>query len=335
MRAIKLLGILSAFLLAAVAGVAEAQQDNRGTDFMIQRMKDRLKLNDEQAAKLKEIFSSDTDERTKLDDARTAKINAILDADQKKLYEDFRTQSQRGGNRGFTAPGAPGAFGGAQGRPMGAVSIEDAKRDLGLTDEQAEKLKPLYDEFNADLQKRAQELQDKGFQGFNLAESMQKYQDGMKVLADKVRPHLTDEQKPKLEAKMEQMNGILRFLPMMGGRPAGGGAPVRASVEDRVRIAMAALKVENADERAAISELVAKVVKAQYDLEDFLKASREKLAEAAKNRELSDAAVEDRIKEAQEDRRKREKEIAGLQKQLAEVVTNRQELELMAEGILK
>jgi len=110
---------------------------------------------------------------------------------------------------------------------------------------------------------------------------------------------------------------------------------VRPSVEERVRLAMAALKVEKEDERAAIAELVAKVVKAQYDLEDFTKSSREKLAEAAKNRELSDAAVEDRIKEAQEDRRKREKEIAGLQKQLVEVVTNRQELELMALGILK
>ena len=32
--------------------------------------------------------------------------------------------------------------------------------------------------------------------------------------------------------------------------------------------------------------------------------------------------MEDRIKEAQEERRKREKDIAGLQKQLAEVTTN-------------
>jgi hypothetical protein len=84
-----------------------------------------------------------------------------------------------------------------------------------------------------------------------------------------------------------------------------------------------------------VADLVSKIVKAQYELEDFTKSSREKMAEAAKNRELSDAAVEDRIKEAQEDRRKREKEVAGLQKQLAEVVTNRHELELMAQGILK
>ena len=86
---------------------------------------------------------------------------------------------------------------------------------------------------------------------------------------------------------------------------------------------------------AAVTNLVTKIVKAQYELEDFLKTSRERMSEASKNTELSDAAVEDRIKEAQEDRRKREKGISELQKQLTEVVTNRQELELMASGILR
>ena len=78
-----------------------------------------------------------------------------------------------------------------------------------------------------------------------------------------------------------------------------------------------------------------KIVKAQYDREDYTKSSRDRLSEAAKNRDLNDTAIEDRIKEAQEERRKREKDIVALQKQLGEVVTNRQELELMAQGILK
>jgi len=331
------MGVL--MVLAMMSSAVVVQQDNRATEFMVNRLKDRLKLSDEQATKLKEIFSGDSDERTKLDDARTAKINAILDDDQKKQYEEFRSQQQRGGGRAFgggAPPGAPGAFGGGQNRPMGSLQIEDVKKELDLTDEQVEKIKPLYDQFNADLQKRAAELAANGFQGINVAEIMQKYQENLKQLTEKVKVHLNDEQKTKIDARMEQMNGMLRFLPAMMNRNAGGGsAAVRPSVEERVRLAMAALKVEKEDERAAIAELVAKVVKAQYDLEDFTKSSREKLAEAAKNRELSDAAVEDRIKEAQEDRRKREKEIAGLQKQLVEVVTNRQELELMALGILK
>ena len=64
-------------------------------------------------------------------------------------------------------------------------------------------------------------------------------------------------------------------------------------------------------------------------------ATREQLSETAKNKELSDAALEDRIKGNHEKRRELEKVIAGLQKQLAEAVNNRQEIELMLQGILK
>jgi hypothetical protein len=307
-------------------------QDTRGTDFMVQRLKERLKLTDDQAAKVKEIYSKDGEDRTKLDDARTEKINALLDADQKKAYEEMRANQRGFGGRQFQFGG-----GGARpGGPMGAVNIEDAKRELGLSDEQVEKIKPLYDEFNATLQKRQEELRDKGFQGLNFGEEMQKYQDNLKGLAEKVKPHLTDEQKTKLDTLMERVTGMMRFIPGLlnqGGR--GGAAAPRPSAEERTKAVVAALKIEKDDERSVVADLVLKIVKAQYELEDFTKSSREKLSEASRNRELSDAAVEDRIKEAQEDRRKREKEIAGLQKQLAEVTTNRQELELMAQGILK
>jgi hypothetical protein len=264
-----------------------------------------------------------------MDEARTEKINALLDADQKAAYEEMRA-SQRGfGGRQFQ-------FGGRPGGPMGAASIEDAKRELGLSDEQVEKIKPLYDEFNANLQKRQEELREKGFQGLNFGEEMQKYQDNLKGLSEKVKTHLTDEQKTKLDGMMERVTGMMRFLPgLMNQGARGGAAPPRPGAEERTRAVVAALKIEKDDERSVVADLVLKIVKAQYELEDFTKASREKLSEASKNRELSDAAVEDRIKEAQEDRRKREKEIAGLQKQLAEVTTSRQELELMAQGILK
>jgi len=312
-------------------------QDTRGTDFMVQRLKERLKLSDDQAAKVKEILTKDGEDRTKMDEARTEKINALLNDEQKKSYEEMRS-NQRGfgggqGGRQFQFGG-----GGARpGGPMGAVNIEDVKRELGLSDEQVEKIKPLYDEFNATLQKRQEELREKGFQGLNFGEEMQKYQENLKGLAEKTKAHLTDEQKTKLDGLVERVTGMMRFIPGLmnqGGRGAGAAAP-RPSAEERTKTVVAALKVEKDDERSVIADLVLKIVKAQYELEDFTKSSREKLSEAAKNRELSDAAVEDRIKEAQEDRRKREKEIAGLQKQLAEVTTNRQELELMAQGILR
>jgi hypothetical protein len=304
-------------------------QDNRATDFMVQRLKERLKLSDDQAAKVREIYAKDGEERGKLDDARSEKINALLDAEQKKAYEEMRANQRGFAGRQFGGAGRPGG-------PMGAVNLDDAKRELGLSDEQVEKIKPLYDEFNATLQKRQEELRDKGWQGLNFGEEMQKYQDNLKALAEKVKTHLTDEQKTKLDGLVERATVMMRFLPGAlnpGGR--GGAAPPRPSAEERTKTVVAALKIEKDDERSVVADLVLKIVKAQYELEDFTKSSREKLSEASRNRELSDAAVEDRIKEAQEDRRKREKEIAGLQKQLAEVTTNRQELELMAQGILK
>lgn len=322
--------------LVFLMAFAQAGQDNRGTDFMVQRLKDRLKLSDDQSAKVKEILVKDGEDRTKMDDARTEKIAALLDADQKKLYEEYRA-NQRGGARGNFqfggAGGGGGQFGG--GRGMGQLNVEDLKRQLNLTDEQAEKIKPLYDEFNATAQKRMEELRAQGFQGLNWQEELQKGQDNMKALAEKVKAHLTDEQKTKMDGILEQMTGWMRMVPNLLNQNRTPSAAARPSVEDRVKSAIAALKIEKDDERSAIADLIAKVVKAQYELEDFIKSSREKLAEASKNRDLSDTAVEDRIKEAQDDRLKRERGLVGLQKQLSEVVTNRQELELMAQGILK
>lgn len=317
-------------LAGAVLAVSLLAQQDRGVDQMTQRLKDRLQLSDDQSAKVKDILLKDSEERTKLEESRTEKINALLDADQKKLYEEMRA-NQRGGFRGFGGPGG----GGFPGRAMGSVQFDDVKRELALTDEQVEKIKPLYDEFNANIQKHAEELREKGFQGINFPEEMQKYQENLKSLAEKVKVHLTEEQKPKLDSLTERATGWLRMIPNLariGGAPA---PPARMSVEERVRAALSALKIEKEDERSALTDLITKVVKAQYGLEDFLKSSRDRLAEAAKNRDLSDTAVEDRIKEAQEDRRKREKEVAACQKQLSEVITNRQELELMAQGILK
>lgn len=321
-------------LIALLALASPLMAQDRGTDRMVQRLKERLKLTDEQAAKVKEILVKDTEDRTKMDDARTEKIAALLDADQKKLYEEMRS-NQRGGFGGGGNQFQFGGGGGGFGRGMGQLNVEDLKRQLNLTDEQVEKIKPLYEEFNATVQKRVEELRTQGFQGLNWAEELQKGQENIKGLAEKVKAHLTDEQKTKLDGIMEQMTGWMRMVPNLLNQNRTPSGPARPSVEDRVRAVMAALKIEKEDERAAIADLVAKIVRAQVDLEDFTKSSREKLAEAAKNRDLSDAAIDDRIKESQGDRLRREKDLAALQKQLSEVVTNRQELELMAQGILK
>lgn len=323
--------------VALMASPLAAQSQDRATDFVVQRLKDRLKLSDEQTTKVKEILAKDAEDRTKMDDARTERINAILDAEQKKQYEEYRA-TQRAGRGGFQFGGGAGGggnpFGAGRGGAMGTVYLDDLTRELALAAEQQEKIKPLYDEFNANVQKRADELREKGLQGFNFAEEMSKYTDNIRALADKVKVHLTEEQKTKYEGLVERSTGWMRMFQFQrpGGTPS---VPSRPSVEEKVRAVVAALRIEKDDERSAIADLITRIVKAQYDLEDFLKSSRDKLADAAKNRELSDAAIEDRIREAQDERRRREKDLVALQKQLSEVVTNRQELELMGQGILK
>jgi hypothetical protein len=319
-------------LFLVLASPLAAQQDARGTDFWVNRMKERLGLTEEQASKVREILAKDAEERTKMDDARTAKVNELLNDEQKKKYEEMRSQGRGfgGGNRA----GGQGGFGG--GRGPGQLQMDDLKRELGLSDEQAEKIKPMIDEFGQQIQKRMEEMRTNGFQGLNLAEEMQKGQEAMKQLAEKVKAHLTDEQKTKLDGLMERMTGWMRMVPqLLGQRQATASAPARASVEERVRRAMETLKIEKDEERAAVRELVEKVVRAQHELEDAGKSARERLGAAAKNLELSDAAVEDQIKASIEERRKLEKGLAELQKQLVDVVSSRQELELMSQGILK
>jgi hypothetical protein len=319
--------------LLVLTGAAWAQQDpSRFTEGLINRLKDRLKLNDDQVSKLRDILTKDYEDRQKMDEARTAKINEILDEDQRRQYEEFRRTS-----RGLGGPGGQQfRFGqGGQGFGQGGMTLDDFKRELTLTDEQAEKIKPLVDEFNAATQKRMEELRNGGFQGLDWPSEVQKFQDAIKALMDKVKGFLSDEQKSKADAYYERTTGWMRYLPGLQNRAGGADRGSRQTPEERVRRAVEALHIDNDAERMAIRDLIEKIVKAQADFEEFQRISREKLSGTARDKELSDTALEERIHEAQEGRRSREKEIAGLQKQLAESVNNRQEIELILQGILK
>jgi len=326
---------------------AEGPRQDRGTDFWANLLKDRLKLNDDQAAKLKEVLSKDAEERAKMDEARTAKINEFLDEEQKKQYEEMR-RNPFGGGRGFQGfgrggqggqGGQPGGGLGAMAGRFGQVQVDDLKRDLGLTDEQVEKIRPIVDDFNSRGQKRWEELRESGFRGFNWQEELQKIQDMVKEAGEKLKPHLTEEQKGKydqmIESRMSWVRMAQGFGGMRGGTPTPGGPPPRMSPEERVRRVMEALKVENENERKAVTDLVTEIVRAQAALEEQSRAIRDKLQAMVKNSELSSDAIEDALKEVRKDRRQKEKELAGLQKELSESVNNRQEVELILQGILK
>ena len=334
-------------VMALVAVLAQDQQQprqDRGLEFRVNMLKQRLSLTDEQTAKVKEIYQKDAEETQKLEDARAVKVKEVLTDAQKTQYDEmlrtFRGGGAQGGQRfQFGGQGGQGfQFGGGQGlRGMGQFSIEDLKRELSLTDEQTEKIKPILDEFGASAQKRMEELRQGGFQGLDWQAELGKFQDSIKGLQDKIKAHLTDEQKPKLDALVERSTGFMLMIPnFLGGRQGGTAtAAARLSVDERVRRAMEALKIEKEVERQAVSELVTKVVKAQDALEDYLKSSKDPLQLAGRNSELSDQALEDKLTEQRNERRRLEKALAELQGQLADVVTTRQEIELILLAILK
>jgi hypothetical protein len=320
---------MSVLAWIALGAAGLAQQDPRGVDFVLSRMKERLNLSEDQVSKVREILSRDVQDRARLEEDRTSKINEVLDEDQKRKYEEFRNA--------LRGPGAGGPGGGFRGVGVGMqpLSLEGLKRDLSLTEEQAASIKPIVEEWSAGLQKRMEDLRGGGLQGLNFGAEIQKFQESLRQVLDRIKEHLTADQKPKADALYDRLTGWTRLIPppQEGGR--GPGQPLRPSPEERLKRALEALRIDREEERNAIRDLIARVLKAEQDLEDFGRESRERLSRTARNRELSDAAVEDSLKEFQEERKKREKELSNLQRQLAEVVNNRQEIELIVQGILK
>ncbi len=305
--------------------LAAAAQD-RGTEFRVNQLKQQLGLSDEQTAKVKEIFEKDVD-----------RIREVLTDEQKTKFDELRrNQAQGQGGGQFRFGGGQGGFGG--GRNFGQMQMDNLKSELGLSDEQVEKIKPIVDDFNAQAQKRMEELRQGGFQGLDWAGELQRGQDNMKAFAEKVKAHLTDDQKTKADQMMERMTGWMRAIPGVLQRFQQGGAagtPSRASAEERVKKALDALKFENDAERDAVRGLIEKAVKAQDALDDYLKSSRDNLGAAASNRELSNEALEDKLSEQRKERRRLEKELKDAQDALADVVNSRQELELVRQAILK
>jgi hypothetical protein len=307
-------------LWVSMAAAAAAQ--DRGTEFRVNQLKSQLGLSDEQAAKVKEILDKDTEQ-----------IRGLLNEEQKTKYDALRSGQGGGGGRqgGFQGLGGGRAFG-------GGMQLDNLKQELQLTDEQLEKIKPIVEEFSAQTQKRMEELRANGFQGLDWQGELAKAQENMKAFSDKLKAHLTEEQKPKAEALMERATGWMRMIPGMVQRFQPGGAaatPTRASVDERVKRALDALKIEKDDERAAVKDLVEKAVKAQDAVEDYVKSSRDTLGNAAGNRELANEALEDKLTEQRKERRRLEKDLKEAQDVLAGVLSSRQELEMVRQGVLR
>jgi hypothetical protein len=325
--------VLAVVIVMAASGAAMAQED-RDLDRRVQRLKDSLKLNDEQAAKAKEIYKADKEATDKLEKERQDKLKEILTDDQKKSYDELLNGGGQGGRR---APGGgqggQGGFGGGMMDRMLGPTMDQLKSELTLTDEQVGKIQPVVDEFRKKAQDRFDELRQGGFQGMNWREEMDNFRKSMEETGSKVKEHLTEEQKTKFDALVKQRGGGA------GGNNGGGNTPSQdrrgLSVDERVKRAMDALKIENGDEATAIKDLIKKVAEAQVALESWDRDSRPKIDETLGNKDLKDEDLETKLKDLRTQRKEKEQAIKDAQKALAEVVSYRQELELIKQNILR
>lgn len=289
---------------AALLGLLVFAQDEieRRIEMLLRGLKDQLKLTDEQTAKIKEVLIQSEKERQE-------KVKALLTDEQKKTYDEWQ-QRGSGGREGRDGRG----FGG---RMFGGFQVEQLKEALGLTDEQFEKIKAVIDQFTADMRKRMEEG------GFNWREEMPKL---LEELGKKIKEHLTPEQKEKYDKFVEErMRGFGGF---------GDGGRRRPAVEERAKRVMDALKIADEKERGIVQDLVIRVLKARDASEDFDREYRDKVRDLTRS-DLSEEALEARLNELREERKKREKELTGARRELGEVVTLKQELILIEQGVLR
>jgi Spy/CpxP family protein refolding chaperone len=305
---------VAAVILAA--GRAFAQQDDP-VESRVQRYKDQLNLTDEQIPKIREIVKKQIED-----------MHAVLTDEQKKRLDQGggpgRGNRGQGNNQG-NGQGNGSAFGNFRGGAW-LPSTDELKSKLALTDEQVTKINEIRDAVRQEMRTFFQNRGrgGGGNPGQDFAAFLEKAREES---TKKIRELLTDEQKPKFEEALKAFQSSQPAAPDFRGR---GG-----SVDERVTRAMENLRFEKPDEAAAVKGLVKKVVELMDKLDVYQRESRTKLDEAIKDKELSDAAVGDKIAEVMKGNRDLEKALAGARKELTDVVTNRQELELLRRGILR
>jgi len=298
-------------LLAAGRAFAQGQQEDP-VESRVQRYKEQLNLTDEQLPKIREIV------KKQIEDMR-----AVLTDEQKtRLDQGFGGR----GNRGNGNNGGPGAFNGFRGGAW-LPSTDDLKSKLTLSDDQVTKINEIRDAVRQQIRTF---FQNRGRNGGNPAEEFNAFMEKSKEeVTKKIRDLLSDEQKAKFEEALKAFTAGQPAPQDLGGRGRGG------SIDDRVTRAMENLKIEDAKEADAVKGLVRKVVELMEKLDAYQRDSRNKLDEAIKDKELSDAAVGDKIADLMKGHRDIEKELGSARKELTDVVTNRQELELLRRGILR
>lgn len=312
----KIVTALAAGLILAAPAFAQ-DNPNDPAERQLQMLRLALQLNEEQVGKAREILKKQNDE-----------IRGLLTDDQKRRYDDmFRLLGRFGGGGGGNDPG--GGFRGFGGSRGGSwyPSTDDLKAQLSLTDEQASKINELRDAVRQEMRNFWQGRTP----GANTGEEWQAYLQKLREdTTKKIREVIPEEQKAKFDEVLKNYQDGQQGNAPDGGRRRGG-----SSIDDRVARAMENLKIEDAREAEAIKGLVKRVIELMEKLDSQQRDARNKIEETLRNRELSEEAVGDKIDEIRKGLRQAETELSTARKELAEVVTNRQELELIRRGILR
>jgi hypothetical protein len=298
------------------SGRAFAQQQDDPVERQVQRLKDQLSLTDDQVGKVREALKKSHEE-----------VKALLNDSQKTTYDQGGGGGR--GNRGTGNGNGNNPGGGFNGFRGGAwlPSTNDLKTQVSLTDDQVTKINEIRDAVRQQIRTF---FQNRGRgNGGNPAEDFNAFMEKSKEeTIKKIRELLTDEQKPKFEEALKAFAANQPAPPDFGGR-------ARGTIDERVGRVMEGLKIDDAKEADAVKGLVKKILELMDKIDAYLRDSRAKIDEAAKNKDLSDAAVGDKIQEILKGHHDLEKELAGARKELTDVVTNRQELELLRRGILR
>lgn len=239
---------------------------DRELERRVERLKQDLKLTNDQALKVKAIYKEDREAQDKMEKEQRERIREVLTDEQRKAFDE--PTRRRGG--GLSA-GRAG-------------------------EENLENLRPVLDDFRKTLE----ELRDKGLGGLGGPEQAEKLRKVLQEGASTTRD---------------------RGLP--------------PNVDERVKRVLESLKIADPAEAAAIESVVRKVAEAQRALQDFDRELRAKVDEMAGDKRLVDEEIEAKLAGLRETRREKDKGVRDAQRSLNEVVSLRQELELIRQGILR
>lgn len=286
---------------------------------LAQRLREGLQLTEEQAAKVREILKKQTEE-----------LRAVLSEEQRQRFDQMGRFLAGFANRGGGGPpfGVGGGFRGAWLPPT-----EELKAKLELNDDQVSRINAIRDSVREEMRNFWRNRQGGGGNPVEEWSAwMQKTRD--ETLA-KIRGTLTDDQKAKFGEILKEFQTRVETGDRERGRERGRERDRGGSPEERVGRVMEALRIEDAQEAVAIRGLVKKVVDLMERLQDAERDARRKVEETLGATDLSEEALGDRLEELRKGIRELEKELAAARKELSEVVTNRQELELVRRGILR